>query len=254
MRRAREDDEENNLQSKRLRKLSTNKVGWSNAEIERLCAAVEKHGRDWESVAGMVGTRTNQQCRNKVRDEVKAGRMEEPEGKLEYDTWLDDEVDRLREAVGNHGRDWGAVAGMVGTRTTRQWQRKEDFEVKKGRMKEPGGKQEHDAWHHDEVDRLYIAVEKHGTDWTLISNMVATKTAVQCQGKVHQEVKAGRMKEPERSGWQNEEIDRLYEAVGKHGRDWKSVASMVGTKTNEQCRIKVQTEVNAGRMKQPEGN
>jgi len=51
-----------------------------------------------------------------------------------------------------------------------------------------------------------------------------------------------------------EEVDRLCEAVEKHGRDWVSVAGMVGTKTKLQCRKKVQKEVNAGRMKQPEGN
>ena len=133
MRRAREDGEENNLQSKRLRKLSTNKGVWGSAEVARLCAAVEKHGRDWESVAGMVGTRTKPQCQKKVVVEVKAGRMEEPEGKQV--AWHNEEVDRLYKAVEKYGRDWKSVAGMVGTRTTKQCRAKVEVEVKAGRMK-----------------------------------------------------------------------------------------------------------------------
>ena len=135
MRRAREDGEENNLQSKRLRKLATNKGVWGNAEMERLCAAVEKYGRDWESVAGMVGTRTTKQCRAKVDAEVKAGRMKEAEGKSEMNDWHNDEVDLLREAVGKHGRDWKSVAGMVGTRTKQQCTNKVKGEVNAGRIK-----------------------------------------------------------------------------------------------------------------------
>ena len=125
-------------------------------------------------------------------------------------------------------------------------------------MKEPEGKQEKDAWHNDEVDILYDAVGKYGRDWKSVASMVGTRTNQQCKTKVDVEVKAGRMKEPEGKkeegdAWLDEEVDLLHKAVEKYGRDWVSVAGMVGARTNEQCRHKVNLEVKAGRMKQPEG-
>jgi hypothetical protein len=42
-------------------------------------------------------------------------------------------------------------------------------------------------------------------------------------------------------------------AVDRHGRDWVSVSRDVGSKTDEQCRIKVFSEVAAGRMQEPGG-
>jgi hypothetical protein len=54
---------------------------WSKAELLRLRKAVSRHGRDWVAVSRDVGSKTNQQCMNKVATEVAAGRMQEPVGK-----------------------------------------------------------------------------------------------------------------------------------------------------------------------------
>jgi hypothetical protein len=39
---------------------------------------VALHGRDWAAVASSVGSKTIQQCSDKVEKEVTAGRMQRP--------------------------------------------------------------------------------------------------------------------------------------------------------------------------------
>ncbi len=54
---------------------------WRKVELLRLSKAVGRHGRDWVAVSRDVGSKTKQQCNNKVAAEVAAGRMQEPGGK-----------------------------------------------------------------------------------------------------------------------------------------------------------------------------
>ncbi len=49
---------------------------WSEVELGALEQAVAQHGRDWVAVARSVGSKTVQQCQNKVSVEVAAGRMQ----------------------------------------------------------------------------------------------------------------------------------------------------------------------------------
>lgn len=53
--------------------------------------------------------------------------------------------------------------------------------------------------------------------------------------------------------WTDLELRRLHEAVENFGRDWKAVATYVGNRSNAQCHMKVDLEVRAGRMREPEG-
>jgi len=48
---------------------------WSKVELGALTRAVDLHGRDWAAVASSVGSKTRQQCLDKVRVEVAAGSM-----------------------------------------------------------------------------------------------------------------------------------------------------------------------------------
>jgi hypothetical protein len=113
---------------------------WSKTELLKLMQAVEWHGRDWAAVSRDVGSRTTQQCVNKVKKEVGAGRMQEPYGKQE--SWSQAELVQLKAAVDRHGRDWVAVSRDVGSKTRNQCLKKVKIEVAAGRMQEPGGKQE----------------------------------------------------------------------------------------------------------------
>ena len=113
---------------------------WSKAELVKLRMAVGQHGRDWVAVSRDVRCKTSDQCRNKVRSEVAAGRMQEPGGKQVQDSWRKVELLRLSKAVSRHGRDWVAVSRDVGSKTKQQCHDKVAREVAAGRMQEPGGK------------------------------------------------------------------------------------------------------------------
>ena len=54
---------------------------WRKVELFRLSKAVGWHGRDWVAVSRDVGSKTKQQCKDKLAAEVAAGRMQEPGGK-----------------------------------------------------------------------------------------------------------------------------------------------------------------------------
>ncbi len=54
---------------------------WSKDELLRLKQAVCRHGRDWVAVSSAVGSKTRQQCQNKVTTEARTGRMQDPGGK-----------------------------------------------------------------------------------------------------------------------------------------------------------------------------
>ncbi len=113
---------------------------WSKGEVLRLRLAVQRHGRDWKAVSCDVGSKSSEQCMNKVIAEVNAGRMAAPGGKHVQNFWSKAELLRLEEAVRRHGRDWIAVSCDVGSTTRQQCQDKVTTEVRAGRMQEPGGK------------------------------------------------------------------------------------------------------------------
>jgi hypothetical protein len=230
---------------------------WTGVELDALKRAVAQHGRDWDTVASCVGTRNKAQCQSKVVKEVVAGRMEEPGGKIIKESWSKLELNVLKRAVALHGRNWSAISRCVGTKTSLQCSSKVDVEVTAGRMEEPGGKLVKDSWTKVELSALKLAVALHGRDWVAVASSFGSKTRQQCKRKVDVEVAAGRMPEPggKRSEdvWSESELIRLRNAIDRHGRDWASVASDVGSKTKDQCCHKVQHEVAAGRMQEPGG-
>jgi hypothetical protein len=227
---------------------------WSQAELIQLKAALGRHGRDWVSVSRDVGSKTNRQCRIKVKIEVAAGHMPEPGGKRE--SWSRAELVQLKAAVDRHGRDWVSVSRDVGSKTAQQCLDKVSSEIAAGRMQEPNGKQKKESWSQAELIQLKAAVYRHGRDWAAVSRDVGSKTTTQCRDKVKTEVAAGRMEEPggNRESWSQAELVQLKAAVDRHGRDWVAVSRDVGSKTRNQCLKKVKIEVAAGRMPEPVGN
>ncbi len=115
----------------RMRDPEGKKELWSQAELIKLKAAVDRHGRDWAAVSRDVDSKTAHQCSIKVNTEVLAGRMQEPGGKQE--PWSQAELILLEAAIARHGRDWAAVARDVG-RTNEQCRNKVVFEVAAGRL------------------------------------------------------------------------------------------------------------------------
>ncbi len=181
---------------------------WSKVELVALNQAVTLHGRNWVTVARRVMTKTKEQCKNKVKKEVAAGRMEEPGGKREQESWSPAELVQLKTAVDRHGRDWAAVSRVVGSKTNKQCWDKVFHEAASGRMEELGGKQEQESWSQAELVQLKAAIDRHGRDWVSVSRGVVSKTNEQCRRKVRIEVAAGRMQEP---GGKREQRARVME-------------------------------------------
>jgi hypothetical protein len=119
-----------------MQKPGGKKVLWSRTEHLKLMLAVGRHGRDWVSVSRDVGSKTRQQCIDKVTTEVAAGRMQEPSGKQKQESWSQAELVQLKAAVDRHGRDWVAVSRDVGSKTRQQCRSKVNIEVAAGRMQD----------------------------------------------------------------------------------------------------------------------
>jgi hypothetical protein len=108
------------------------------------------------------------------------------------------------------------------------------------------------------------AVDRHGRDWVSVSRDVSSKTNQQCLKRVKIEVTAGRMLNPGAraltnrtrsngngySKWRKDEVAALYEACSRFGRDWITVAHVMG-RTTRQCFDKANFEIEAGRMPDP---
>ena len=108
---------------------------WSKVELGALKRAVALHGRNWAAVASSVGSKTRQQCKHKVANEVMAGRMQEPGGKQKSPGLVEQ---------GQAGRAQSSRAG-------------------------PGGKQVQDSWSKVELGALNRAVDQHGCSWVAVS-------------------------------------------------------------------------------------
>ncbi|KAI9232018.1 MAG: Homeodomain-like protein, partial [Podila humilis] len=101
---------------------------WTDEDDNILRKLVAKHGGDstkkkWLKIAtAAVGTRTDVQCRShfyRYLHTASKGR------------WDKDEVERLKEAVEEHGEDWHKVAKSLGTRIPPQIQRHYAYSFKK---------------------------------------------------------------------------------------------------------------------------
>ncbi|KAI7829645.1 hypothetical protein BC939DRAFT_474192 [Gamsiella multidivaricata] len=103
---------------------------WDPEELKKLADAVaeqleqledvksqEAKGRliDWSIVARKVGTRSDVQCRSHMHKSMQA----EIKGR-----WKEDEVERMKVALQEHGQDWKKIAKVVKTRTPFQVKQK----------------------------------------------------------------------------------------------------------------------------------
>jgi len=168
-------------------------VRWTEEELELLKSSVARFGRNWVQISNVLGTKTAQECQDKITTEVRARRMQEPGVKRKQEPWTPVEKAKLREAVNVYGRNWAQVAQCVG-RTRKECARKVETEVNAGRMPELVGKQKHIKWTENEVKLLHEAVSLHGRNWANISAHVVTKSPRECAQKILTEVRAGRLK------------------------------------------------------------
>jgi hypothetical protein len=174
--------------------LRARSVAWTDAESLKLKVAVALYGRDWASVSRAVVSKTPLQCSDKLRDEVSAGRLEEPPKKQVHVFWTPEEQQKLHAAVGLLGRDWVAVADAVNSGKTRvQCMSKALHAIASGHIPDPGAKVSRFAWTEAEVARLKDAVARHKRNFVAIAKEVGTRTRQQCNDKVKVEIQAGRL-------------------------------------------------------------
>jgi hypothetical protein len=86
---------------------------WTSDEDQRLVEAYQEYGTDWAAIAKAVGTRAQQNCRDRYRLHFR-----DPADRTNLNTgrWTSDEDQRLVEAHQKYGGNWAAITKAVGTR------------------------------------------------------------------------------------------------------------------------------------------
>ena len=87
-------------------------------------------------------------------------------------------------------------------------------------------------WLDDEDKRLLQGVKNFPEKWSLISNMVGTRTTVQCRQRWQKVLRPGLVK----GQWKKEEDERLIKAMEMGFSDWTKIAELVDGRTPKQCR------------------
>jgi hypothetical protein len=217
---------------------------WTLEEDAKLTSAVantdtckKKRGKvyktDWPAISALVPSRTLKQCQNRWHNGLNpsialaAGH----EGK-----WTEDEDSNLKDAVQTHGgKNWGAVASLVPSRTKKQcWSRWHDalnpsIALAAGRE----GK-----WTQDEDSKLKDSVQTHGgKNWKEIAVLVPGRTRIQCRDRWKDGLDPSINRANRRTGkWAEDEANKLKDAVQTHGgNNWAEIAALVPGRTAKQC-------------------
>jgi uncharacterized protein (DUF2237 family) len=215
---------------------------WTEDEDSKLKSSMQTHGdQDWVTIAKMVSSRTNIQCRARWQDVVdpsitlRAGRM----GK-----WTKNEDTKLKKSVQMHGgKDWFAIAALVPGRTQKQCNQRWFCSLDPNIALTAGSM---GRWTADENIKLKAALQMHGSkDWAAIAVLVPGRTKFQCATRCNDVVissialVAGR-----RASWIEDEDLKLKKAVQMHGgKDWAAIAALVPGRTKCQCRRRWNTTV-----------
>jgi hypothetical protein len=190
---------------------------WTSDEDAKLTGAIEKHGDNWDTVAGLVPGRTKVQCRERWTLHF----VPTSKGK-----WSAEEDAKLLDAIKKCGEDWAAVAALVSGRTNIQCHsRWATIDRTTGRT----GK-----WTKEEESKLTNAVKKHGNNWVTIAAVIPGRTNVQCRQRWADKLDPNTNRKMGK--WTAEEDAKLVDAVKKCGKDWVAVAALVSGRTNVQCR------------------
>ncbi|BCS28308.1 uncharacterized protein APUU_61356A [Aspergillus puulaauensis] len=129
----------------------------------------------------------------------------------EEDMILKREVRRVQGEGDNIS--WHEIAAYLPGRTNKdcrkRWYGTAAVKVKKG------------PWTEAEDERLRRAIERHGTKWSVVASMVATRLPDQCSKRWGQAINP----DIDHSPWTQHEDDLLIEQVNKHGHYWQQIVS-----------------------------
>jgi antitoxin (DNA-binding transcriptional repressor) of toxin-antitoxin stability system len=208
---------------------------WVEDEDMKLKDAVQTHcGNNWGAISALVPGRTIAQCRNRWRDALDPS-VDREDGRT--GTWVEDEDEKLKDAVQMHGgKNWGAIAALVPGRTRNQcyvrWNDHLDPSIDPTMVR--AGK-----WTAVDDDKLKVAVQTHGgKDWAVIAALVPGRAKRQCRDRWRDVLHPNIDLANERTGkWSEDEDIKLKDAVQTHGRkNWGAIAALVPGRTNNQCR------------------
>jgi hypothetical protein len=156
---------------------------------------------------------------------------------LEVDAKLTSAVknNSMRKCGKEYNINWGAVAALVPSRTSRQcknrWNHCLDTNIDPTTAR--SGK-----WTVDEEKKLRDALQTHGgNNWEPIAALVPGRTKMQCRAKWHGTLVSNIDPTTARSGkWTADEDIKLKDAVQTHGdKDWEPIAALVTGRTKKQC-------------------
>jgi hypothetical protein len=235
---------------------------WTPEEDELLTAAVGKHGKDFDAIAALIHGRSKGQCRGRwtcnCSPSAVAASVHSIKGK-----WTPEEDELLNEAVQHHGKKWIPVAALVPGRTNMQcrsrWMRPTDpRNGNKERWKQEGfslltlvaaaalipaptNEKCHDGvkgfgkgkWTPEEDTLLAEAYEVYGANWLPVAALVPGRSNLQCSARWLRQLDPNN---GNKGPWTPEEDALLTETIGKIGKDWATVATMIPGRRNEQCR------------------
>ncbi|KAJ9053024.1 hypothetical protein DSO57_1028280 [Entomophthora muscae] len=173
----------------RSKKIFKAKGKWTDKEVELLKQGVSEFGTQWSKVAKAVGTRNSDQCLNKWYYAKIPGH--------EASVWTDEEYDILfRSVIKCPGLqlidgvpdltnvDWLAVSKSLSNKGPVHCRYhciynpslidriREHFKLPlftKG------------SWSPEETSQLVASIQKHSTNWLLVSKAIGTRSAAQCE-------------------------------------------------------------------------
>ncbi|KAL7275698.1 hypothetical protein RUND412_001340 [Rhizina undulata] len=128
--------------------------------------------------------------------------------------WTETEDAILREAVlkgGDGASDWHLIASCIPGRTNKDCRKRWHYKVAATVNKGP--------WEVAEDERLWAAVQEHGSRWALVAQVVKTRNGDQCSKRWYDALDPS----IDHSPWTPDEDARLLEAIENNGRNWKAI-------------------------------
>ncbi|GAD92511.1 hypothetical protein PVAR5_1103 [Paecilomyces variotii No. 5] len=130
---------------------------WTQKEDEILKIAVgeDAEGIDWLSVAQFLPGRNNKECRKRWYQKFAHN--------TNRGSWTEEEDERLRTAINQHGTKWTLVARDVGTRSSEQCSKRWNDTLNPDLDRSP--------WRTEDDELLLSAIDTVGRNWKLIAQL-----------------------------------------------------------------------------------
>jgi hypothetical protein len=146
---------------------------WTLEEDAQLADAVKEHGgSNFTTVAAMVTGRTTVQCRQRW------SKSWQDTNDNNTGEWTVEEMQKLTDAVTEHGEHWPRITALVPGRTNAQCRQRwaESMDTSICWTTPRAG-----TWTAQEDAMLTDAIKKHGTYWVKVAAVVPGRTNIQCR-------------------------------------------------------------------------